>query len=55
MLSHPTLEISLIDLTEQTIPPQRKKALHSDLFTKNLFEKQNLSPDNEKAKTHHEV
>jgi hypothetical protein len=40
-----------IDLTEQTTPPnQRRKALRSDLFTKDLFEERNLPPDHEKVK-----
>jgi len=45
-----------IDPTEQTTPPnQRRKALRSDLFTKDLFEERNLPPDHEKVKTHREV
>ena len=48
--------IMSIDLTEQTTPStRRRKPLRSDLFTKSLFEERNLPPDNEKAKTHHEV
>lgn len=45
-----------IDLTEQTtLPTWHRKALCSELFTKDLFEELNLPPDNEKAKTHREV
>ena len=42
-----------IDLTEQATPPTRhRKALRSEIFTKDLFEERNLPPDNGKAKTH---
>ncbi len=48
-----------IDLTEPTTPPTKRlgkrKALRSELFTKDLFEERNLSQDHEKAKTHREV
>ncbi len=48
-----------IDLTEPTTPPtqrlEKRKALRSDLFTKDLFEERNLTQDHEKAKTHREV
>ena len=45
-----------VDLTEPTTPPTqrhgKRKTLHSDLFTKELFEENNLPPDHENAKTH---
>lgn len=45
-----------IDLTEPTTPPtqrlRKRKALRSDLFTKDLFEEKNLPPDHKNAKTH---
>ena len=48
-----------IDLTEPTTPPiqrlGKRKALRSDLFTKDLFEERNLPPDHKNAKTHCEV
>jgi hypothetical protein len=48
-----------IDLTEPTTPPTqrlgKRKALRSELFTKDLFEEKNLPQDHEKAKTHREV
>ena len=48
------LIIMSIDLTEQATPPTRhRKALRSEIFTKDLFEERNLPPDNGKAKTHH--
>ncbi len=43
-----------IDLTEPTNPGKRK-ALRSDLFTKDLFEERNLPPEHKDAKTHREV
>ncbi|CAI2185704.1 9259_t:CDS:2, partial [Funneliformis geosporum] len=33
----------------------KKKALRSDLFTKDFFEERNLSPDHKDAKTHRKV
>lgn len=48
-----------IDLTEPTTPPiqrlGKRKALRSDLFTKDLFEERNLPADHKNAKTHREV
>ncbi|GBC19616.2 zinc finger BED domain-containing protein RICESLEEPER 2-like [Rhizophagus irregularis DAOM 181602=DAOM 197198] len=48
-----------VDLTEPTTPPAqrlgKKKALRSELFTKDLFEERSLPQDHEKAKTHREV
>ena len=46
-----------IDLTEPTTPPtsRKRKALHSELFTLNLFVERDLPPEHKKAKTHREV
>ncbi|CAB4420810.1 unnamed protein product [Rhizophagus irregularis] len=48
-----------VDLTEPTTPPAqrlgKRKALHSELFTKDLFEERSLPQDHEKARTHREV
>ncbi|CAB4490884.1 unnamed protein product [Rhizophagus irregularis] len=48
-----------VDLTEPTTPPAqrlgKRKALRSELFTKDLFEERSLPQDHEKAKTHREV
>ncbi|CAB5349096.1 unnamed protein product [Rhizophagus irregularis] len=48
-----------IDLTEPTTPPSsrlgKRKALHSDLFTKKLFVQRDLPPEHKDAKTHREV
>jgi len=42
-----------VDLTEPSI--RKRKALHNELFTKNLFEERNLLPKHKDAKTHCEV
>jgi len=46
-------------LTEPTTPPSqrlaKRKALRSDLFTKDLFEETNLPQEHENAKTHRVV
>ena len=48
-----------VDLTEPTTPPSqrltKRKALRSDLFTKDLFEETNLPQEHENAKTHRVV
>ena len=44
-----------IDLTKPTIPSSclgKRKALHSDLFTKKLFVQRDLPPEHKDAKTH---
>ena len=42
-----------VDITEPTTPPtqrnRKRKALRSDLFTKDLFEEKNLPPDHKNA------
>lgn len=43
-----------IDLTE-TAHLDKRKALRSELFTKDLFEERNLPPEHKNAKTHREV
>ncbi len=42
-----------IDLTESLI--RKRKALHSELFTKDFFEKRNLLSKHKDAKTHCKV
>ena len=46
-----------INLTEPTTLPSsclgKRKALHSDLFTKKLFVQRDLPPEHEDAKTHY--
>ena len=42
-----------VDLTESSIG--KRKALYSELFTKDLFEERNLLPEHKDAKTHCEV
>ncbi len=42
-----------VDLTEPSIG--KKKALHSELFTKDLFKERNLLSKHKDAKIHHEV
>ncbi len=42
-----------VDLTELSIG--KRKALRSELFTKDLFKERNLSPEHKDAKTHREV
>jgi len=48
-----------VNLTEPTMPPNqcliKRKALRSELFTKDLFEERNLPRGHEKEKTHQEV
>jgi len=44
-----------IDLTEATTPPKKRKAVRSELFTKDLFEERSLPQDHKNAKTHREV
>ena len=41
-----------VDLTELTIHIGKRKNLRSVLFVKGLFDKNDLSPDHKKAKTH---
>jgi hypothetical protein len=48
-----------VDLTEPTTPPAqrlgKRKALRSELFTRDLFEERNLPQGHANAKTHREV
>ena len=42
-------------MSETTTSLGKRKALRSELFTKDLFEEKDLPPEHEKAKTHREV
>ena len=44
-----------IDITEPTSQLGKRKALRSELFIKNLFEKKDLPPEHKNVNTHHEV